>query len=74
MLARTPAAMKKRRYRRRLRDGLVVLHLEMVEADLVEALCLAGRLSEAEAVRRSALEHAAAEVLAEWAARWLHKR
>jgi len=28
MLARTPAALKKRRYRRRLRDGVIALSVE----------------------------------------------
>jgi hypothetical protein len=34
MLARSPAAIKKRAYRRRLRDGLIVLKLESREAAL----------------------------------------
>jgi hypothetical protein len=41
MLARSPAALKKRRYRRRLRDGVVVLSVEVKEAQFVDALLLA---------------------------------
>jgi hypothetical protein len=33
MLARTPAALKKRRYRRRLRDGICVLKVEVKQLD-----------------------------------------
>jgi hypothetical protein len=73
MLARTPAALKKRRYRRRLRDGLVVLRVEVAECELAEAMIAAGRLSPGAAVDRSELEAAAAAVLTEWAARWLRK-
>jgi len=74
MLARTPSAVKKRRYRRRLRDGLVVLQLEVHEHDLAEALLAAGRLDAAAAEARGALERAAEEVLAEWCARWLQRK
>jgi hypothetical protein len=46
MLARTPAAQKKRRYRKRLRDGAIVLHPEVNEHAFAEALLLSGRLDE----------------------------
>jgi hypothetical protein len=42
MLARTPAALKKRRYRRRLRDGVIVLNAEVCEHAFAEALLISG--------------------------------
>jgi hypothetical protein len=74
MLARTPAALKKRRYRRRLREGRVVLRVEVAECPLAEALIVAGRLTNRQAVDRGELEAAAAAVLTEWAARWLGRK
>jgi hypothetical protein len=74
MLARTPAAIKKRAYRRRLRNGLRVIHLEIHEHRLTEALLAAGRLDAAAAEARSVLERAAEEVLAEWCTRWLQRK
>lgn len=75
MLARTPTAIKKRNYRRRQREGCIVLRIEVNEAQIAEALLLAGRLTADAALARSELERAAAGVLSEWAARWLqHKR
>jgi len=73
MLARTPAALKKRRYRKRLRDGVIVLPIEVPEAELAEAMIASERLTEAETTRRDALTHAAEDVLREWCARWRHK-
>jgi len=73
MLARTPAALKKRRYRRRLRDGVIVLKVEVVEGELAEALIDSERLTETESTQREALARAAAEVLTEWVARWRRK-
>ena len=52
MLARAPAALKKRRYRRRLRDGVCVLYVEVKEAEFAEALLTAGYLTERQALRR----------------------
>jgi len=74
MLARTPAALKKRRYRRRLRDGRCVLNPEVVECNFVEALIISGRLTEREALRREALTRGAESILAEFTARWLRSR
>jgi hypothetical protein len=74
MLARTPAALKKRRYRRRLRNGVIVLKIEAREAELAEAMLAAGRLDSAAAEARSALERAAEDILAEWCARWLQRK
>src|SRR5262245_57676234 len=62
MFERASATARKRAYRRRLRDGLVVLRLEIREADLAEALLAAGRLDNAAALARGELEHAAEDV------------
>ena len=70
MLARTPAALKKRRYRRRLRDGVVVLSIEIREAAFAEALIASTRLSEHEALRRDLLIRAANDILTEFTERW----
>jgi hypothetical protein len=73
MLARTPAAVKKRRYRQRLHDGIVVLKIEAHECELAEALIASERLGAAESAKRDALAHAVEGVLREWIQRWLHK-
>jgi hypothetical protein len=72
MLARTPtrATMRKRRYRHRLRNGIVVLRVEVDEAELAEAMILAERLSERESAKRAALARAAESVLREFTQRW----
>ena len=74
MLVRTPAALKKRRYRRRLRDGVCVLSIEVKEAEFAEALLLAERLTDRQALRRDQLTHAAESVITEFAERWLRMR
>jgi hypothetical protein len=73
MLARTPAALKKRGYRRRLRDGIAVLNPEVRENAFAEALLLSGRLTDRQALRRDQLTHAAESILSEFTDRWLHK-
>ena len=70
MLARTPAALKKRRYRRRLRNGVIVLKIEAREAELAEAMLLAGRLTERQALDRAELARAAGDMVREWCERW----
>jgi hypothetical protein len=72
MLARTPtrATMRKRRYGRRQRDGIVVLRVEVDECQLAEAMIIAKRLSERESVERAALARAAESVLREFTERW----
>jgi hypothetical protein len=74
MLARTPAARKKRAYRRRLRHGRIVLRLEVREAELAEAMLAAGRVDAAGALCRHQLERAAEAVLSEWSDRWRHHK
>jgi hypothetical protein len=71
MLARSPAAQKKRRYRRRLANGVIVLNVEISETPFAEALLISGRLSEREALRRNELAGAAEKIIAEFTGRWL---
>jgi hypothetical protein len=74
MLARSPSAQKKCRYRRRLRAGACVLHPEVIEHAFAEALLLSGRLTDSQALRREQLTHAAENILAEFTERWLRLR
>jgi len=67
---RRATAAKVRRYRARQRAGLAVLKVTVPEFAIVEFLIESGRLTVAEAIDRRRVEHAAAEVLAELAARW----
>jgi hypothetical protein len=69
MLARSPQALKKRRYRRRLRDGRIVLKLEVSECELAEALIAAERLP-AESTSRDALTRATESMLRDWCDLW----
>jgi hypothetical protein len=71
MLAKTPAAVSKRRYRARRRAGLMAYQIVCNEFELIEALLVAGRLTEREALDRHAVERATGEVVSEWAQRWL---
>jgi hypothetical protein len=70
MLARTPAALKKRRYRRRLANGVIVLSLEVREVEFAEALLLAKRLTDRQALRRDQLTREAKDILQEFTDRW----
>ena len=70
MLARTPQALRKRRYRRRRRDGKIVLTLEVDECELVATLIDYGWLSETESTQRDALARATEGVLREMCERW----
>jgi hypothetical protein len=64
------SALKKRAYRRRLRDGVIVLQIEITECDLAEAMIASERLSEVDTLDRGKLAAAVSAVLREWAARW----
>ena len=64
------AARKQSRYRARLRSGRVIL-LETPIDEVVEALLRAGRLTERQALDRSQVERAVAEVVTEWSQKWL---
>lgn len=70
----TPAARsaaRKRRFRQRQKAGAVVLHVEICEDALAQALIVSGRLSEASALDRLATEREAGRIIGEWAAQWL---
>ena len=62
-------AEKKRqaRYRQRRRYGLCVLKIPAIEHELANAMIEAGLLTEGQALCRGAIEHVAAELLADWA-------
>jgi hypothetical protein len=65
------AAVRQRRARERRRRGLASYRVELPEYETIEALIRARRLSEQEALSKTAVERALAEVLADWARRWL---
>jgi hypothetical protein len=69
----TPAADRQRRYRQRQQRGSVVYRLDVDRDVVLGGLLESGRLTEGEALRRQLVERALAEVLEEWAARWLKK-
>ena len=72
MLARAPASTKKKRtYRRRQRDGAIVLGCEVREHEFAEALLASRRLDERQALHRDHLARAAEEILREFTRRWL---
>jgi hypothetical protein len=70
--SRTPAAARARASRARRRVGKRMLRVETHERRLSAALRLAGRLTDDAAV--ADLEAAAAEILADYTARWLGNR
>jgi hypothetical protein len=67
------SALRQRKCRARRKQGTVVLHVEVHEFRLVDALITAGRLSESESQRRAMVEKAAAALLEDFAQRWLPK-
>jgi hypothetical protein len=73
VLARNPAAAKKRAYRRRLRAGRIVLKVEVGECELAEALIRAERVRADAALARDALQHEAEAILQDFVARMLCK-
>ena len=73
MLARNPAAAKKRAYRRRLRAGRIVLKVEVGECELAEALIRAERVGADAALARDALQHEVGEIVRDFVARMLGK-
>ena len=71
-LARSPSATRKKRaYRRRQRDGAIVIGCEVNEHDFAEALLASRRLDERQALCRDHLARAAEEILREFTRRWL---
>jgi hypothetical protein len=82
MLKRAPPsddsnAKKQRAHRARLarsrrKHGQIVASIVIEENPVIEALLQSGRLTEAEALRRSLVEAALGKLIAEWACRWRH--
>lgn len=68
------AAIKKRRERERERHGLAVFAIETHHNRLVNALLIAERLTEAEALNRKLIEAKLGEIVGEWVARWLTEK
>ena len=63
------SAARQRRYRRRQADGQAVYRVPGGD-DILLALLVSGRLSEAGALDRAQVEQALGAVLKEWARRW----
>jgi hypothetical protein len=61
---------KRRAYRKRQRNGHIVLKVEVNECGLVEALIEAGRIPETAAGDRHTLELAVTELVEDWRRRW----
>jgi hypothetical protein len=64
------AALRKRRYRSRQRDGVVCLRVLANEELVAAALIESGLLSEDEALDKAKVEVGVAKVLQEWTRRW----
>jgi hypothetical protein len=62
---------RQRRYYARRRSGRCVLPVEVDHDRVILALLESSRLSEEEALRRELVTRAVAEIVEEWAARWL---
>jgi hypothetical protein len=71
---RARAAACQRKSRSRRTRGVVVLHIQVREHAVAEALIAAGRLTEDGAVRRGLVEREISRLVAEWASRWLRPR
>jgi hypothetical protein len=67
---RTGAAVRQRRSRSRRTRGMIMLRVEVHEHSIAEALIVAGRLTDAEALCRGRVERELAKVIQEWASRW----
>jgi hypothetical protein len=74
MLTRSRKSERNRRYRERLRSGRICLKVEILEAEFAEALILSGRLDEASALQRHAIELCAGEILQTFTDRWRQHR
>jgi hypothetical protein len=70
MLARSPSADRKRRYRARQRRGRVVVGVEVDRDAVLLALLASGRLGEAEALQPDQVAAALGDVIEQWARRW----
>jgi hypothetical protein len=67
---RAARKVRKARYLRRQDAGLAVYQIEARVNALAEALIRSGRLSEAEALRRSRVEGALGEIVDDFVVRW----
>jgi hypothetical protein len=67
-------AERQRRHRALDRAGIKVLRVKTKYFAFVEALLVAGRLTEESALQRSSVEAEASEILAEWSRRWLQTK
>jgi hypothetical protein len=74
MTPRDATRRRQARFRERQRDGRGVFRLELHHDQIVEALLVSRRLSEDAALRREMVERALANVITEWAHRWLAER
>jgi hypothetical protein len=61
---------KRRAYRKRQRNGEIVLRITVCELGILEALIEAGRIPETAAGDRHILELAVAELVEDWRRRW----
>jgi len=67
---RAADAHRQAQWRRRQRDGVHVYRIE-VGHDAIEALIVSGCMSEAEALDQRAVARELADVIEQWAQRWL---
>lgn len=67
--AKVTATEKQRRYRARVKRGVVVLRIE-VEPAVVETLLRAGRVTDCESEDRDRLGREIKSLLCDWASRW----
>jgi hypothetical protein len=63
-------AVRRRRYRARLKRDVIVLKVEVPRVSYTEALIASGRVSEPEALLREKIEEATTLLLTHWAERW----
>ena len=68
---RRRAADRQRRSRQRRRAGESVYRIAVQEAQTIEALLRAARITEIEALRRDRVEQALAELVADFVKRWM---
>jgi hypothetical protein len=68
------ATARKRKQRRREREGLMPLAIEVHEERFLRALLVSKRMSHEEALRRDLVARAAGAILDEFALRWLNKK
>ncbi len=67
---RRAAAARQRRVRQRRKAGLACFEIEVSEHEIAEALILSGRLTEAEALRRTLIERELGVLVEDFIERW----